>query len=115
MNKFTFEVTSDNFQEQVLQSTLPVLVDFGADWCPPCKMLDPFVEQIAEKYQGKLSVAKLDSDNSPQLSEIYDVYGLPTLVLFRHGQPIHRIVGFKPQDRIEVELAPYLQPEPVTK
>ncbi|MEP7286806.1 MAG: thioredoxin [Chloroflexota bacterium] len=115
MNKFTFEVTNDNFQEQVLQADLPVLVDFGADWCPPCKMLDPIVEQLAQKYQGKLSVAKLDGDNSPQFTEIYDVYGFPTLILFRGGQPIHRIVGFKTQDRIEAELAPHLQPQPSTK
>ena len=110
MGKFTFEVTQDNFQETVLKSSLPVLVDYWADWCPPCKMLEPNVEEIARKYQGHLLVGKVNVDLHPQLSEMYDVWGFPTLILFQNGQPTQRIVGFKTRDRLEADLLPYLNP-----
>jgi thioredoxin 1 len=111
MSKNTFEVTTENFQEGVLASTLPVLVDFTADWCPPCKMLDPIVDEIARKYAGQLSVGSVDSDIHPDLTQEYGVMGLPTLILFQNGQPVERIVGFTPRDKIEAKLMPYLQPQ----
>src|SRR5258708_7218769 len=85
----TFDVTSENFKTLVLQATLPVLVDFWAEWCPPCKMIAPGVDEIARKYQGKLTVGKLDIDSFPEFSEMYDVYGFPPLVLFQNGQPVY--------------------------
>ncbi len=108
MHKFTFRVTNANFQEQVLNSELPVLVDFGAAWCPPCKMIAPLVEDIARKYQGKLKVGVVDDDDDPQIGAMYDVLGLPTLILFQKGQPVHRIVGFRPQKHLEADLIPYV-------
>jgi thioredoxin 1 len=111
MSKNSFEVTTENFQGQVLDSNLPVLVDVTADWCPPCKMLDPIVDEIARKYQGRLSVGSLDSDAHPDLTQEYGVMGLPTLILFRDGQPVECIVGYTPRDKIEAKLLPYLQPE----
>ena len=109
MHKFTFEVTTANFQEQVLNSALPVLVDFGADWCPPCKMIAPLVEDIARKFYGKLSVGVVDDDADPDIAPMYDVQGLPTLILFQKGQPVERILGYKPQHQLEAMLRPYLE------
>ena len=105
----TFEVTADNFQEQVLDSALPVLVEFGADWCPPCKMLAPTIHALATKYAGKLNVGIIDSDAYPEYVQRYGVMGLPTLILFQNGQPVQRMVGFQPRERIESAASAYLQ------
>lgn len=101
MHKFTFAVTTANFQEQVLNSEIPVLVDFGADWCPPCKMIAPLVEDIARKY-----------DADPDIAPMYGVQGLPTLILFQKGKPVQRIVGFRPQKQLEAVLQPYVEAVP---
>jgi thioredoxin 1 len=107
----TTDITSDTFQAQVLESKLPVLVDFTADWCPPCKMIAHILDEIAHKYQGQLSVGTLDSDAHPDITQTYGVMGLPTLILFVNGEPVQRIVGYTPRDRIEAKLMPYLQRE----
>jgi len=107
----TFEVTRDNFQEQVLNSALPVLVEFGADWCPPCKMLAPTVHALATKYADKLHVGIIDSDEHPEYVQRYGVMGLPTLILFQNGKPVQRMVGYQPSARIEAQILPYLQTE----
>lgn len=107
----TFEVTTDNFQAEVLQSALPVLVDFTADWCPPCKMIAPLVDALAAKYEGKLRVGTLDSDANYPIVETYDVQGLPTLILFQNGKPVHRMIGFRPAGQLEAEILQYLQLE----
>ncbi len=104
MSTFTFEVTESNFQTQVLQSDVPVLVDFWAEWCPPCKMIEPNVQEIARKYQGKLAVGRLDVDAYPQLQNMFDVAGIPTLILFQGGKPVRRLVGFRPKDKLEAEV-----------
>jgi thioredoxin 1 len=106
-----FEITSENFQETVLHSDVPVLVDFTADWCPPCKMIAPLVDELAHKYQGKLAVGSLDVDAHPDLQYRYGVMGLPTLVLFQKGEPVKRIVGYQPRERLESQITPYLQVE----
>jgi thioredoxin 1 len=104
----TFEVTAGNFQEQVIGSALPVLVEFTADWCPPCKMLAPTMHALATKYQGKLSVGMLDSDLYPELVQRYGVMGLPTLILFSGGQPVQRMIGYQPKEKIEAQLQAYV-------
>lgn len=104
----TFEATTENFPAQVLQSDVPVLIDFTADWCPPCKLIDPYVEQIASAHAGKLRVGKLDADHHPQIVQQYGVMGLPTLILFQNGEPVERITGFVPRSRIESTVLPYL-------
>ncbi len=108
MPKFTFAVTSANFQERVLRSSGPVLVEFGASWCPPCKMIAPLVEAIAQKYRGILDVGVVDDDTDPDIAPMYGVQGLPTLILFQNGKPVQRIVGFRPQHQLEAALLPYL-------
>lgn len=87
-------VNDTNFQSEVLQSELPVLVDFYADWCGPCKMLAPVVEKVADKYAGKAKVVKINTDDSPRTAQNYQVRGIPTLLVFAGGQPVDRKVGF---------------------
>src|SRR6185503_11387259 len=101
MNEYIFEVSAENFQEQVIQSEMPVLLDFGATWCPPCRMLDPIVDELATKYDGQMRVGKVDVDISPDIQERYGVMGVPTLILFKEGQPVEYLVGFRPRHQIE--------------
>jgi thioredoxin 1 len=102
----TFEVTQ--FQEQVLNSETPVLVDFWAEWCGPCKMIAPVVDQIAEEYAGQLRVGKLDADVYPEILSSYGIMGIPTLILFKDGQPVVRVTGFQNKARITAQIAPHL-------
>lgn len=108
MNEKTIEVTASNFDSDVLKSEQPVLVDFWADWCQPCKMLSPIVDQIATDYAGKLVVAKLDADQYQEIVIKYGVMGIPTLILFKGGEPVARVTGFQQKDKIVSKLLPYL-------
>jgi thioredoxin 1 len=93
MSEFVTEVNDANFENEVLKSSQPVLVDFGADWCAPCRMLSPTVESVAEKYQGKAKIVKLNVDENINSSSNYGVKGIPTLILFRDGKEAERVVG----------------------
>jgi thioredoxin 1 len=103
-----FEANQSNFHASVLESDTPVLVDFWADWCPPCKMLTPTITQIATDYEGKLRVVKLDADANPDVVMAYRVMSLPTLLLFKQGQVVETLVGYQPKERITSRLAPHL-------
>jgi len=96
MNKFVTEVNDANFDSEVLKSAQPVLVDFWADWCGPCRMLSPTVESVAEAYQGKAKTVKLNVDDNISSSTSYGVKGIPTLILFRDGKEAERVVGVPP-------------------
>lgn len=102
------EVNETTFSAEVLTSLEPVLVDFSAVWCGPCKLLDPIVEQLAKEWAGKIKVVKLDVDNSPNIAMQFQVMGVPTLMLFIGGKSKERIVGYQPKDRILSKLNPYL-------
>ena len=102
-------VTEDTFQEVVLDSTRPVLVDFTAVWCGPCKMLDPVVKDLAAEWQDAVRVVKLDVDHNQSIAMQYSVMGVPTLILFQNGEPKERLVGYKPKKRIIKKIAPYLK------
>ncbi len=108
MSDHTFEVTDANFQDEVLKSDLPTLVDFTAEWCPPCHMIAPSVDALAEKYAGKLRVGKLDADLHVNTTETYGVQGLPTLILFKNGQVVQQLVGFRTRDQLEASISEYL-------
>ena len=103
------EVNEDNFQDEFLSASQPVLVDFSAVWCSPCKMLDPIVEQLAQEWNGKVKVVKLDVDHNPNIAMEYQVMGVPTLMLFVSGEPLERMTGFQPKDRITNRINPHLQ------
>lgn len=110
MSQFTFEITSGNFEETVVRSALPVLVEFTADWCPPCKMLAPVLDEIARRYDGVLKVGTIDADAYPELQQAFGVMGLPTMILFRNGEPVDGMVGYTPRQKIEAKFLPHLQP-----
>lgn len=105
------EVTAQGFEEEVLNARLPVLLEFTSDTCPPCKMLKPILNQLAETYEGQLQVRMIDNDTNHSLVKRYGVMGLPTTILFVDGEPVERIVGFTPKGRIESVIRPYLIPE----
>ena len=87
------DVTDDSFEEDVLKAETPVLVDFWADWCAPCKMIAPVVEALAEEFDGKVKFTKLDVDSNPKVATSYGIRGIPTLLIFNDGQPVDQVVG----------------------
>ena len=98
------EITTTNFQGEVVESDVPVLVDFWAEWCGPCRMVGPVVDEISEDYAGRIKVAKLDVDAEPGLASRFGVLSIPTIVLFKDGDVIEQSVGAKPKDRLVREL-----------
>lgn len=101
-------VNETNFQNEVLDSVQPVLVDFTAVWCQPCKMLDPIVDQLARDWEGKVKVARLDADQNPDIMVRYSVLGIPTLILFKNGEIKARISGFQPRNKLVDKLTPHI-------
>jgi thioredoxin 1 len=97
-------ITDANFEEVVLKSTMPVLVDFGATWCGPCKALAPVVEQIAEEYAGKAVVAKADVDECPEMSAQFRIRNVPTVLFFKNGEVVDKSVGAVPKGTLTEKL-----------
>lgn len=97
-------VTADDFEREVLASDVPVLVDFWAAWCPPCRLIAPVLDELAERHDGRLKVAKVDVDADPGLAATYRVSGIPTLILFENGTPSQTLVGARPLASLEAEL-----------
>lgn len=102
------DVSDAQFNQQVLQSGTPTLVDFWAEWCGPCKAIAPIVSEIATAYAGKLNVVKMNIDENPQTPTQFQIKGIPTLILFKDGQMIDQIVGAVPRDRLETMLKKHM-------
>jgi thioredoxin 1 len=102
------QINSDEFDNQVLESATPVLVDFTATWCGPCQRLAPTLEVLSKEFAGKATFVKVDIDESPNLAEEYGVEGVPTLMLFKGGEAVDRIVGGQPKPAIAGWLTPHL-------
>ena len=106
--KMEINLNDVNFEQEVLKSDIPVLVDFWAEWCMPCKMVAPAVEAIAEEYAGRLKVCKLNVDEGPQTAATYDVMSIPTLALFKNGEIANKVVGVLPKGELETAIKPYI-------
>ncbi len=98
------DVAESTFEQEVLQSPEPVLVDFWAEWCGPCRMIAPIVEKLADEYEGRVRFAKVDVDAQPGIANRYRVRAIPTLLIFRNGEPVDQIVGAQPESALRRRL-----------
>ena len=103
------QVTDSNFQQEVINSDIPVLVDFWAPWCAPCRIIAPLIEELANEYSGKFKVVKLNTDENPQVAGEYQIMGIPTLAVFVDGKMVDQLVGAVPKSHITDKLDYYLQ------
>lgn len=101
-------VTDDTFEQEVIQSDLPVVVDFWAEWCQPCKRVAPILDEMAAEYDGQLKVAKLDVDESPNMAVQYSVMSIPALLIFKDGELVERIVGYMPKEHFMDKIKPHI-------
>jgi len=97
-------LTTANFETEVLKSKTPVLVDFYAQWCPPCRLLTPILEELAEELKGKIKIGKLDVDKNQSIASQYGVMSIPTLILFKNGKEEKRIIGLRTKEELKREL-----------
>ena len=104
----TINVDTDNFKSEVLEADGPVMVDFGAVWCGPCKMLDPIVDELAGEWGDSIKVVKLDIDHNPEIAIQYHIMGVPTLMVFKDGEVQERITGYQPKDKIIQKFGQHL-------
>jgi thioredoxin 1 len=100
----TTNVTDATFADQVLSSDLPVLVDFWAEWCPPCHRLAPVLDELATEYEGRARIVKLDADANPETVRAYGILSMPTLSMFRNGQLVSQVVGARPKSKLREQL-----------
>ena len=101
-------LTDKNFEEEVLKSSLPVLVDFWAQWCGPCRMIAPIVEEIANELKGKLKVAKVNVDELQELAQRYNIMSIPTLLVFKKGQVVEQMIGAMPKEHLLQKIRPQI-------
>lgn len=98
------EITGPEFEKEVLQSEIPVILDLWADWCHPCKMIEPYLEELAVKYAGKVKVVRLNVDDYPDIPSRYGVLSIPTVIFFKGGKEVDRIVGAMPKHHYELKI-----------
>lgn len=98
------EISDSDFESEVLQSDVPVLVDFWAEWCAPCRMVAPILEELAVEYDGRLKIAKVNVDHSQEIAARYEIMSIPTVILFRDGQAVKHVVGALPKESLIKEF-----------
>ncbi len=108
MGKYTKIISDSNFESEVLKSTKPVLIDFWAEWCGPCRMVGPIVEQLAEEYNGKVMIGKVNVDENPAIASQYGIRSIPSLLVFSNGKVEEQIVGAVPKSRLQNSLNKYI-------
>ncbi|MDX1671927.1 MAG: thioredoxin TrxA [Balneolaceae bacterium] len=101
-------LTDDSFEDEVIKSDKPVLVDFWAEWCGPCKMVEPIVKELADEYEGKAKIGKVDVDNNPEISTKYGIRSIPSLLIFKDGEVVDQIVGAVPKSQLKKQLESHL-------
>jgi thioredoxin 1 len=114
VNKDVVVLTSDNWKQEVAESKVPVLVDFWAEWCPPCRMIGPAIDALATSYAGRAKVAKLDIDQNPDVAATFGVRSIPTLLVFKNGRVVDQQIGAVPQSFIARMLDQQLEPQAET-
>jgi thioredoxin 1 len=110
MSKEPLHVSDETFQSEVLESDLPVLIDFWAPWCGPCRMLAPIIEELAADYDGRIVVGKVNTDENGDAPQKYGIMGIPTLIIFKDGEEVERMVGVRPKQAIVEKLDALLEP-----
>jgi thioredoxin 1 len=108
-SELVYTFTDENFDKEVMQSKTPVFVDFWAEWCGPCRMVAPTVEEIAKEYQGKLKVGKVDVDRNPGVATDHSIQSIPTMLLFVNGEVVEQIVGAMPKAQIAARIQPHIK------
>lgn len=108
MNQYVVEGTDQNFDAEVIKSDKPVLVDFWAPWCGPCRMIAPIVEEIAQEYQGKLKVVKVNTDENQEVASSFGIRSIPTLGIFKNGKVVDAVIGAVPKSYLADKVKPYL-------
>lgn len=101
-------ITKENFQASVVASDKPVLLDFWAEWCGPCKMIEPIVDELEGEYEGKAVIGKINVDEQPEIAQQYGVMSIPTLIVMKDGQPVETLIGVNPKPAIEEKLRAHL-------
>ena len=109
MSEHVGEVGDSSFEESVLKSDIPVLIDFWAPWCAPCKSIAPLLEEVAEEFAGKIQISKMNVDDNPRTPSEYNIRSIPNLVFFKGGQVVHQLVGAVPKDRLVAAIEEVIQ------
>jgi len=98
------EITDESFEKEILESEIPAMVDFGAAWCPPCRALEPILSEVIDEYQGRVKIGSVNVDNCREIAGKFGIMSVPTMIFFKEGKEVDRIIGLSPKENIKVKL-----------